>query len=69
MQLNPSTAWIEGFRSVTGTEPRKLVACDVRASDLRAGAALVLCDLAAEGESTIEMLQKYVVGTANFGKS
>lgn len=53
MQLNPSTAWIEDTRNVTGTVSRHLVASNVQAKDLRAGAALVLCALAAEGESTI----------------
>lgn len=53
LQLNPNTAWMDDTRDVKGTVPRTLLAANVRAADLRAGAALVLCALAAEGESTI----------------
>ncbi|NJR41950.1 MAG: hypothetical protein HC767_04120 [Akkermansiaceae bacterium] len=52
-QLNPNTTWMDS-KSLSGTDSRRLEACDVRASDLRAGAALVLCALAADGESTIQ---------------
>ena len=54
LQLSPNTAWMEDTRGLPGAVSRQLVASRVRASDLRAGAALVLCALAADGESTIE---------------
>jgi UDP-N-acetylglucosamine 1-carboxyvinyltransferase len=66
MQLNSNTAWIEDATSGKGIKPRRLVGCDVRASDLRAGAALVLCALAAEGESTIENVSQIGRGYSKF---
>ena len=40
-------------RSATIEGPAKLVGCDVRATDLRAGAAMILAGLVAEGETRI----------------
>lgn len=40
-------------RSATIEGPSKLVGCDVRATDLRAGAAMILAGLVAEGETRI----------------
>lgn len=57
LQLSSNTAWMEDTASMSGSKKRRLVADNVSgplvASDLRAGAALVLCALAADGESTI----------------
>ena len=40
-------------RSANIEGPAKLVGCDVRATDLRAGAAMILAGLVAEGETRI----------------
>lgn len=40
-------------RSATIEGPTKLIGCDVRATDLRAGAAMILAGLVAEGETRI----------------
>lgn len=57
VELNRMGAWIgtEG-RSAVIDGPYKLTGCDVRATDLRAGAAMILAGLVAEGTTRISDL-------------
>ena len=53
-------------RSANIEGPAKLVGCDVRATDLRAGAAMILAGLVAEGETRIGDLFHIDRGYENF---
>ena len=68
LHLAPNTAWMEDDRRFPGAVSRQLVASTVTASDLRAGAALVLCALAAEGESTIQNVSQISRGYSKVWK-
>jgi UDP-N-acetylglucosamine 1-carboxyvinyltransferase len=46
----------------TFTGPTKLTGCEVEATDLRAGAAMVAAGLAAEGETTITNIEHILRG-------
>jgi len=59
IQLEGQSAIIKGVKKLSG--------CPVRASDLRAGAALVLAGLAAEGETLIDDVERFIErGYENF---
>ncbi|WP_416175785.1 UDP-N-acetylglucosamine 1-carboxyvinyltransferase [Clostridium sp.] len=60
IKINGRSAVIEGVTSLTGAE--------VRATDLRAGAALILCGLCAEGETEISDIYHIDRGYVNIEK-
>lgn len=66
VELNRMGAWIntEG-RSANIDGPFKLTGCDVRATDLRAGAAMILAGLVAEGTTKIGSLHHIDRGYEN----
>lgn len=66
VELNRMGAWIntEG-RSANIDGPFKLTGCDVRATDLRAGAAMILAGLVAEGTTKISSLHHIDRGYEN----
>ena len=49
-------------RKAKFTGPNKLIGCEVKATDLRAGASLVIAGLAAEGETTIDNVEHILRG-------
>ena len=49
-------------RKAKFTGPNKLVGCEVKATDLRAGASLVIAGLAAEGETVIDSVEHILRG-------
>ncbi len=49
-------------RKAKFTGPNKLVGCEVKATDLRAGASLVIAGLAAEGETVIDNVEHILRG-------